>query len=641
MFSWSIISQENKEIDSLINIAVSKHYESPSEADSIYEIVLSRSKEENYIKGTALAQKGLGVVDDVRGDQEASLEHYKLSFDSFLEINDSLNAYKSLFNEGMIYRKLQQIELAKDAFERSAKVFKNYDFKIGNVMCDVNIGIIHFDLEEFEIALKSFREAYSKMRALGGNDANLTMNIGNCFYKLGQLDSAFYYLDQSYQLALSTKQYFPLPNLQSTLGHLYLDRGEYTKAEELYTKALELSKEKEQGKMTARIYVSLGKLYNTTGKFEEAYSHLFEGMKLQDSLENKDFKMELSEKEAVIQNEKKKHEIELLEEKDKLAQEEINFAKQIRLYLTIVLVLILAIAVLLFFQSKKRRVMNTALSEKNDQIEEQHKEITDSINYAKQIQTALLTSDSEWSKISNDYFVLFKPKDVVSGDFFWALDYEEEQIAIWVAADCTGHGVPGAFMSMLGIGFLNEIIIENKVLEANQILNKLREKIISALQQKNTISQRKDGIDMALCIWDKERNELTYSGANNPIYIVRNKKIFTDNQGFKEEDKDFGLIEYSPDKMPVGAHAEKLESFKQSVIKLQRGDMIYSFTDGYADQFGGDSGKKYKYKKFRQFLLSLPTTSGIEQKEKLNKEFESWKGELEQIDDVCVIGIRV
>ncbi len=641
ILSWFSFSQENKEIDSLIGVAVSKHYEAPSYADSLYEVVIEKSEKVNYIKGIALAEKGLGVVDDVRGKQEESLVHYKKSFEAFMEIKDSLNAFKSVFNEGMIYRKLKQIELAKDAFKKAAVVFENYDFEYGVVLCDVNIGIIHFDSKQYRTALGHFKEAYGKMKNLGGSDVNLLMNMGNCYYKLQEKDSAFFYLDKAYEMALATKHYQSFATMQNTLGHLYLDRKQFDKAENLYLSALKFAEDKEQWSSVASIQMSLGKLYREKGVFEKAYDYLRKGVKLKDSIANKDFELELSEKEAVIQNEKKKHEIALLEEKDKLAQEEIHFAREIRLYLSIVLVLILCIAILLFFQSKRRRSMNKVLSDKNEQIEEQHKEITDSINYAKQIQTALLTSDAEWSKISHDFFVLFKPKDVVSGDFFWALEHEEEGLSIWVAADCTGHGVPGAFMSMLGIGFLNEIIIENKVLEADEILNKLREKIISALQQKNVNTQRKDGIDMSLCIWNKKKNELVYAGANNPIYVVRNKSMLKPETELKEENTDFGLIEYAPDKMPVGAHTDELKAFNQTLVQLEKGDMIYSFTDGYADQFGGKSGKKYKYKQFRQYLLSLSSIPANEQKQKLDEEFESWKGELEQIDDVCVIGVRV
>ena len=258
-----------------------------------------------------------------------------------------------------------------------------------------------------------------------------------------------------------------------------------------------------------------------------------------------------------------------------------------------------------------------------EQIEEQKKEILDSIHYAKRIQNAILTSDEYWNEISSQHFVFFKPKDIVSGDFYWAYKTPDDK-AIWVVADCTGHGVPGAFMSMIGNSFLNEIVVENKTHHATGILNGLRSKIIKSLEQKGGEQQQKDGMDLALCVWDKKNNKLEYAGANNPLYIIRNNEI----------------QEFKPNKMPIGYHAE-MSPFQSVIIDVQQGDQVYAFSDGFADQFGGSAGKKYKYARFKDFLLQIKDQSMPEQKEQINREFESWKGSYEQLDDVCIIGVRI
>jgi serine phosphatase RsbU (regulator of sigma subunit) len=274
---------------------------------------------------------------------------------------------------------------------------------------------------------------------------------------------------------------------------------------------------------------------------------------------------------------------------------------------------------------------NELLAQKNEEItkqkeivEEQHQEITDSISYAKRIQTALLTSDNYWEQISKEHFVLLKPKDVVSGDFFWAFQ-TENNLAIWVAADCTGHGVPGAFMSMLGISFFNEIVVENNITNPAEILNKLRGKIIKALEQKGVDTQQKDGMDLALCVWDKNTNLLSFSGANNPLWLIRNDE----------------LLEYKPDKQPVGLFLGEMKPFSVQQIQLEKGDTIYTFSDGYADQFGGEKGKKFKLKSLKELLLSVQGKPLSEQKQIIDNMFETWKGNLEQIDDVCVIGVKI
>ncbi len=286
------------------------------------------------------------------------------------------------------------------------------------------------------------------------------------------------------------------------------------------------------------------------------------------------------------------------------------------------------------------------IRQQKEHIEEKNIEIMDSINYAKRIQTALLTGDSEWEKISKDYFVFFKPKDVVSGDFFWAFHNEISNLSIWVAADCTGHGVPGAFMSMLGMGFLNEIIIENNVTESSEILNLLREKIINALIQKDSDSQQKDGMDIALCVWDKKKNIIDYSGANNPLWVVRDlDKILPERLESRKtminEENTKAIIEIAADKQPVGLYGDELAPFTSKKIKLEQGDTVYTFSDGFPDQFGGPKGKKFMYKPFKRLLLEVNNRSLEEQKEIITKSFYEWKGDLEQIDDICIIGVRV
>lgn len=221
------------------------------------------------------------------------------------------------------------------------------------------------------------------------------------------------------------------------------------------------------------------------------------------------------------------------------------------------------------------------------------------------------------------------PKDVVSGDFYWAIQLENN-LAIWAVADCTGHGVPGALMSMIGNSLLNEVIVENKIYQPNEILNKVREKLIKALEQKGE-SLNKDGMDISVCAWDKNKNVLKFAGANNPVWIVRN----IDDESNPE------LIELKPDKMPVGLHLGDMHPFTLKEMELKLNDKIYSFTDGFADQFGGEKGKKYKYKKLQNLILSISKEPMSQQLKHLQNEFEEWKGNLEQVDDVCIVGITV
>ena len=221
-----------------------------------------------------------------------------------------------------------------------------------------------------------------------------------------------------------------------------------------------------------------------------------------------------------------------------------------------------------------------------------------------------------------DSFVLYLPKDIVSGDFYWVKEKNESLVII--AADCTGHGVPGAFMSMLGISFLNEIVEKDNITSPEKILNTLRENIVTALRQRGLETESKDGMDMAVCSYNKKLKRLSFAGANNPLYIVRNNK----------------LIQTRGNRMPVAIHV-KMDDFTKYDIPIETGDSLYMFSDGYADQFGGPKGKKFKNKKFKQLLVDIQDENMITQKEILNKTITEWRGELEQIDDIVVLGFKV
>jgi serine phosphatase RsbU (regulator of sigma subunit) len=262
------------------------------------------------------------------------------------------------------------------------------------------------------------------------------------------------------------------------------------------------------------------------------------------------------------------------------------------------------------------------ISEQKDKIEQQQRALEESLEYASSIQSALLPDLRYLYKIFPESFVLFKPRDIVSGDFYW-FARKGERIAV-TAADCTGHGVPGAFMSMLGISFLNEIISKN-IPYANTILNRLRENVMKALHQTGEVSENKDGMDIALCVFDLAEMKLEYSGAFNPLYLVRDGK----------------LIETRGDKMPIGINAIAEKSFTNHIISLEKGDMIYLFSDGYPDQFGGKDDKKFKYSNLKKLLLKNSNKSPAIQKRELERSFISWKSDYEQVDDVLIIGIKI
>ncbi len=299
------------------------------------------------------------------------------------------------------------------------------------------------------------------------------------------------------------------------------------------------------------------------------------------------------------------------------------------------IIIIMLIYFLVQYRTKTLRKANQVLIEKDiasREVEKQRRElaiknksITDSIQYAKKIQEALLPSDLMFKKLFPDSFILFKPKDIVSGDFYWLT--EKNNKVFISAVDCTGHGVPGAFMSVIGFKILENIIKVQGIEKPSEILNILSMGIENTFHRDEEDYLLKDGMDLAFCVFDRDKKQLEYAGAFNPLYLIRDNK----------------LIETTADRFSIGLKhiVNEQNEYTNHSISIKKGDMIYLFSDGYPDQFGGPKGKKYMYRRFRHLLLTIHKLALQEQKDFLEKSIEEWKGEeYEQVDDILVIGIR-
>lgn len=268
------------------------------------------------------------------------------------------------------------------------------------------------------------------------------------------------------------------------------------------------------------------------------------------------------------------------------------------------------------------------IEQAHEEVVFQKKEITDSINYARSIQRSLIPEEQLFNTHFTDSFVLFKPKDIVSGDFYWI--HEKENHVFYATGDCTGHGVPGGFMTMLGLSFLDEIVEAKRVSDPGMILDLMRDKIISTLKQNGNFGESKDGMDITVCVIDKSTRQLAYASANNPLYIIRDAA----DEALKS------LIIYKADKQPCGFYHD-YKPFTSQTIALEKGDRIYTFSDGFPDQFGGPNGKKFMHKQFKEILLKHAPLAFKEQKRLLNTALLDWQGDLDQVDDVLVIGVQV
>jgi serine phosphatase RsbU (regulator of sigma subunit) len=273
--------------------------------------------------------------------------------------------------------------------------------------------------------------------------------------------------------------------------------------------------------------------------------------------------------------------------------------------------------------NKHIEIQHNNTLKQRDIITQKNSEIMADIRYASRIQRAILPDISYYEELINKHFIFHLPKSFVSGDFYWIKRYKDK--LIFAVGDCTGHGVSGALMHMLGTVYLNSIIAEDTFKNASDILEQLRIKIMKLLHQKGNMGETQDGMDIALCIVDCNNKIIEFAGANNPLYLIRNNE----------------LIEYKGDRMPVGIHINFNKSFTNHIIEIKSNDVIYLFSDGYADQFGGESGKKFRYKRFQDLLIEINQLQMYKQKETLEQVFIDWLGSLDQVDDVLVFGFKI
>lgn len=543
---------------------------------------------------------------------------------------DIINSWMNL---GNTYADKGEDDLGRDCYKRAIELIKLNNEK--GLLADAysNIALLFDYTTEKDSALfymKSAKLIYEMLKDSNGI-ALCSNNIGLVYMDHKDYKKAAEYLYKSKAIDLATENHYSLFLTMNNIGDLYAKMGNYKKSFAEYDSALTSFKDMGSQNLLIDAYRGLADMSAKMGNYELAHDYRTKYADLKDTVFSAENLSSFSEIKVGYEKEMNEKEITLLKAENVLKE---TRKKTYQVLAIIALVLIIAVFWLFYYRFKIKKRSEIALKNKNKEIEEQNKEleilytqVTDSIRYAQRIQKAILPSEKDFSDCFKDHFIYFKPKDIVSGDFYWLLPIIENgsRKIILATGDSTGHGVPGGFMSMLGSSLLTEIVNEKKVTEPADILDLLRIKIIAALKQKGNTGDNNDGMDISICKFDWKEKKLIYGAANNSIYHVRNKK----------------LIELRPDKQPIGISHTANEQFNQHEIGLNENDCIYTFTDGFADQFGGPKGKKFKYKQFEELLVSNSSLPMQEQKEKIDEIFENWKEDLEQVDDILVIGVRV
>ncbi|MGZ3864415.1 MAG: SpoIIE family protein phosphatase [Bacteroidia bacterium] len=660
-------SQEQKLIDSLRNI-------------------LKNGKLTDHERSNALERLGWNVS---YHDLEEGLRYAEEGLTIAIRTNDTMQMADAYNVIGTIHMDLGNIPQAIDNLQKAIVFCEKLKESERAAVSGSNLSIIYNRRKEYKKSLETAFKAYNHLSEKFPKTLISTcLNIGGTYTEMGNTDSAMYFLDKALVLSRKyVKDSLQISSIYNSISDVYLNKNDPKGAKELALKAIAMVNDTTQYYYLCEHYLTLSKIHIELSEYPQAIlcaekvlrwsrqigvkefekncydilSHAYEKQKnplkayeyfklfsqVKDSILNTENERQIKYMEGKFEMDKKQKEIELLNADKKLRDEKISHDKNLInafIFGGIILLIALFLAVYAFANkrkaNKKLHSLNSEIHKQKNLLLEKNTAITDSIQYAKRIQTALLTSEEYISRHVPDFFILNIPKDIVSGDFYWA--YAQNDKIYFMCADCTGHGVPGAFMSLLGINFLNEIVIEKKITSPEMVLNELRGEIIRSLNKKGQ-EETKDGMDCALCAIDIKNLQLQLATANNTVWVVRPplNPIQTDEKGVLKMAPGLKFTEVSPDKMPVGKSPKEDTPFTLKNYLLKKGDCVYMFSDGYADQFGGAKGKKMKYKILKETVLKNCHLPMEQQKQALQKCFADWKGGYEQVDDVLVVGIKV
>ena len=567
----------------------------------------------------------LALCNKYWGKYRNAIKYAQLS----LDLNEKLKSVKGIVDVtlvfGYIYQAWGNQNQAAVYFHRAIKMLdkKSPDLNLG--FAKLGKGNVLLAYSKRDSAKLFFDESYQiflSLKNIYGQALSLR-DLARYYMIIKDYKKAETSLDKSLGLLKSINNKRGISEVMVLKGDLYLKKGNYSRAIELYTAGQKLAIEMELHEEIVKNYKTVSKAYESKKDLPKAMKYYKLYSELKDSVFTKETFEQLSEMQTKYETEKKDKENKVLKIDNELKQSVIE--RQYILVLSVIIVLGLAVALaIIFFRGREiEKKNNQVLEQQKQEIELSHQKITDSINYASRIQSALLPETSSLKKSVKDYFVLYKPRDVVSGDFYWSKQINNK--LVMVAADCTGHGVPGAFMSLLGISFLTEILSTTVAPNTIDILEKLRHMIKDSLKQDDSHKTTKDGIDMALCILNTDTLELQFAGANMPMYLIRNGKL----EIFK------GINN------PIGIHLKE-KAFENIQIQLLPNDSVYLFSDGFVDQFGGKKSEKFKPTHFRNALLAINQADMATQKQMLEDIFEEWKTKAnDQTDDVLVLGFKV
>ena len=618
-------------------------------------------------KSLSTIYNNIGVVYRRLDEYNKGLDFHLKALEIAEKYNQRLTQSMAINSIGNIYTLMHHYDEALEYYKRAMQIAKEDKHLLSQAINYNNIGEVYEMTGKYEKALVFYHKSLKLNEEINSSKGQSICFdcIGNVYNKTNELNKALEYYEKALEINLQHEdKYFAVVSYNN-IGEIYIKLGNYSKAMDHLQKALDISLEIGSKMQIKKAYENLSSLFEKNNLKGKALEYYKKSILYKDSILNEESNKNIAKLQVLYNSEKQLREIQSLRKEQELKEKDLQRKSLIITFLIIAVLMVLIFALLLFRSytikrranqsllnksneinqknilleqqkneieahreeiEKQQRVVqekNQYLEQANTLIEAKNKKITSSIGYARRIQQAMLPPDEVIKSYFNEFFIFYRPKDIVSGDFYW-FDMKEESI-FFASVDCTGHGVPGAFMSFVGFNLLNRALYEEKLHQPSHILNFLHSGIKSTLRKKET-NAIKDGMDIALCKYNYNSYELEYAGALIPLMIIREGKI----------------IEFKADYSQLGEIDEDFfEPFTNNKLRVYPGDNVYLFSDGFMDQFGGKYNKKFLKKRFVKTLQENSGKSMQEQEQVLSRTFDNWKGDNEQVDDVLVIGIKI
>ena len=595
----------------------------------------------------------IGVIYLNLGNYPTAQEYYFKSMKLRDEIGDKRGIADLYSNIGSLYNYQSDYKKALDYLNKSLRMQEQIGNKMGIAMALGNIGIVYSDQKDNYRALDYYIRSLAIIERLGDKRGIATslLNIGVTYTDIKQYKKALEFFMRALTLCEETNDKNGIAIAYNSIGEFYANTGDNKNAEKYLLDALKIDIEIGAQDLQRQTELSLSTLFSETNRYQQALEHYKKAVELKDAMFDNEKNKQLARREIGFEFEKKQAKIKAdQDKKDAINYKEKQKQKIITYFISTCLLLVILLAIFIFRGYRNKQKANIIITQQKEEVEKKNwiieeqkkivvaknKDIMDSINYAKSIQIARLPNKEEILQLFPDSFVLFKPKDVVSGDFYFVHSYKSDvlnpnQFFIGVA-DGTGHGVPGAFMSMIGSERLDDAFSQSS--DTSEILSKLNVGIKNSLRQSEGNQSSFDGMDIAICsvryeVPARENSSiiLKFAGANRPLWLLRKDKT--------------SIEEFDGTKMAIAGYTSDDQYFNTHEVSLMKGDCFYIFTDGFADQFGGPNDKKLMTKRMKEILVSIQHLSMQEQEKFLIDFMEDWKKDTEQVDDMLVIGVRV